>query len=379
MKRKLTDLCSIQYGYAFDSDGFSPDENCPPLVRIRDVKRGYSETFYSGDYPSEYIIHSGDLLVGMDGEFNIARWKSRDALLNQRVCKITAKEGTDEEYLRFSLQKALKEIEERTAFVTVKHLSAKELNKLELDTPVFNEQERIANILCKLELIITKRENELSTLDDLIKAHFVEMFGDPFSNPMNWKRDSFKKASVRLSDGPFGSNLKSEHYSKNGVRVIRLGNIGVRNFLDTDKSFISKEHYESLKKYTCRPGEIVIGTLGDPNLRACIIPDHVGIAINKADCVHFVPKLELLNTQYACQYINCPETLLLAQGMIHGQTRSRISSGQIANMPIMIPPMELQQKFAVFVSQIDKSKSVIQKSLDETQVLFDSLMQKYFG
>ena len=205
------------------------------------------------------------------------------------------------------------------------------------------------------------------------------MFGDPFSNPMGWERISFKQASTRLSDGPFGSNLKSEHYSNTGVRVIRLGNIGVGKFVDEDKSYIPETHYELLKKYTCRSGEIVIGTLGEPNLRACIIPDEIGIAVNKADCVHYIPKPELLDTQFVCQYINCPETLLLAQGMIHGQTRSRVSSGQIAEMPIFVPPISLQKQFSAFVSQVSKSKSAVQKSLGETQLLFDSLMQEYFG
>lgn len=91
--KKLTDICDIQYGYAFDSKCFTEEPLYPPLVRIRDVKRGYSETYYSGDYSEEYLITSGDLLIGMDGEFNIARWKSDRALLNQRVCKLTAKKG----------------------------------------------------------------------------------------------------------------------------------------------------------------------------------------------------------------------------------------------------------------------------------------------
>ena len=84
MRTKLIDLCEIQYGYVFDSKKFSEDSHYIPLIRIRDVKRGFSETFYSGEYPNEYIVHKGNLLIGMDGEFNIARWKSQDALLNQR-------------------------------------------------------------------------------------------------------------------------------------------------------------------------------------------------------------------------------------------------------------------------------------------------------
>ena len=109
----------------------------------------------------------------MDGEFNIARWKGGDALLNQRVCKIVAKEGTNEEYLRFALSKALREIENRTSFVTVKHLSAKELNKLELQVPFLVDQGRIANTLNKIEQVISKRTVELQKLDELIKARFV--------------------------------------------------------------------------------------------------------------------------------------------------------------------------------------------------------------
>ncbi len=167
-----------------------------------------------------------------------------------------------------------------------------------------------------------------------------------------------KNASVRLSDGPFGSNLKSAHYTAKGVRVIRLGNIGCGYFNDADKSFIPEEHYEKLKKYTCRAGEIIIATLGDPNLRACLIPSYVEFGINKSDCVHCIPKANLLNNQFVCQYINCPETLTLASGMIHGQTRARISSGQLADLPIFLPPMNLQEQFAAFVEQTDKSKVV---------------------
>ena len=80
MRIKLPEICNIQYGYAFDSACFSEDERFLPLVRIRDVVRGYSETYYSGDYSDEYIVREGDLLIGMDGEFNIARWRSRNAL-----------------------------------------------------------------------------------------------------------------------------------------------------------------------------------------------------------------------------------------------------------------------------------------------------------
>lgn len=234
--------------------------------------------------------------------------------------------------------------------------AVKDLKQIKIEVPSLSEQDQIVKVLDKLQNLIKMRNDELSALDDLIKARFIELFGDPKSNPMKWRRMTLKQAGIRLSDGPFGSNLKSDHYTNEGVRVIRLGNIGVGKFIDNDKSFVSYEHYKMIEKYTCRAGEIVIGTLGDPNLRACIVPENIEFAINKADCVHYIPKAELLNNYFICQYINCPETLLLASAMIHGQTRARISSGQLAELPIYIPPMELQDQFAAFVAQIDKSK-----------------------
>ena len=91
------------------------------------------------------------------------------------------------------------------------------------------------------------------------------------------------------------------------------------------------------------------------------------------------PKKEILNVVFACQYINCPETLLLASSMVHGQTRTRISSGQIAELPIYLPPLELQEQFAAFVEQTDKSKVAVQNVLTKAETLKKALMQEYFG
>ena len=189
-----------------------------------------------------------------------------------------------------------------------------------------------------------------------LKSQFIEMFGNAQSNEKGWPVMSMKEAAIRLSDGPFGSNLKSEHYRTEGVRVIRLQNICNGYFLDDDKAYVGIEHYEKIKKYTCHAGDIVIGTLGEPNLRACLIPDDIEIAINKADCVHYIPREELLDRQFVCAFINSPATLEMAMGDAHGNTRKRISSGQLAKLPIIIPPMTLQREYATFADQSDKSK-----------------------
>ena len=290
---------------------------------------------------------------------------------------IIPNEGVSVEYLAYALEHM--NLSKYYLGAAIPHIYFKDYCSETLPNHTPEEQAHISHVLGLVSNLIFLRKQQLSKLDELVKSRFIEMFGDPVSNPFRWSTLTMKQASIRLSDGPFGSNLKSEHYTDEGVRVIRLGNIGCGYFNDEDQSYISPEHYATIKKYTCRAGEIVIATLGDPNLRACIVPDNIEYGVNKSDCVHYIPKAEILNNQFVCQYINCPETLSLASGMVHGQTRSRISSGQLADLPIYLPPMDLQQQFAAFVEQTDKSKLEIQKSLEKLETLKKALMQKYFG
>ena len=375
---KLIDICDIQYGYAFDSACFTEDDSYLPLVRIRDVKRGFSETFYSGEYPEEYVIHKGDLIVGMDGEFNIARWKSIDALLNQRVCKLKAKEGTNEEYLRFALVKALKTIEDKTVFVTVKHLSAKELNKLELDMPGIEEQNVRAESMAKLEKVISHRKEELSALDNLIKARFVEMFGNPVTNEKGWNQKQLGEITTKLGSGATPKGGK-EAYQEDGITLIRSMNVHNGLFEYKELAHISEEQATKLDNVTIEENDVLLNITGASVARSCVVPSKILPArVNQHVCIircnqrivpEFLNKL-LIDDNY--------QRLLwsIARG---GATREAITKQQVESLKIIVPPIELQNQFADFVHQVDKSKVAVQKALDETQMLFDSLMQKYFA
>ena len=368
MRVKVGDITKIKTG-KLDANAASEDGEYPFFTCSREPLRISS---YSYDCECVLVAGNGDLNVKYyNGKF--------DAYQRTYIIEDNSNGKLYMPYLYLFMEEYVEELRRQAIGGVIKYIKLGNLTDAAIELPSVEEQKYIVEILFKTKQVLEHREEEIKKLDELIKARFVEMFGGPFQNPKKWKQISFKKAGKRLSDGPFGSNLKSEHYTDNGVRVIRLGNIGVGRFIDDDKSYISEEHYETLRKYTCKAGDIVIGTLGEPNLRACIVPDEVGMAINKADCVHYVPDEDLLNSVFVCQYINCPETLLLAGGMVHGQTRSRVSSGQIAQLPIFIPPIELQNEFADFVEQVDKSKVAVQKALNETQTLFASLMQEYFG
>src|SRR5690606_13505767 len=113
------------------------------------------------------------------------------------------------------------------------------------------EQKRIAAILDKADAIRRKRQQAIQLADDFLRAVFLNMFGDPVTNPKGWPRAALPDVAEKFTDGPFGSNLKSSHYVEEGVRVIRLQNIGVGSLLDDDLAFISEEHYQSLPRNHC--------------------------------------------------------------------------------------------------------------------------------
>ncbi|MGL5936794.1 MAG: restriction endonuclease subunit S, partial [Cetobacterium sp.] len=205
---KLENLVSITSGFAFKSNLFSESEGVP-LIRIRDVVRGVTETFYTGEYSKEFIINNGDILIGMDGDFNRARWKGGRALLNQRVCKIKADESNlCDNYLYHFLPKALDSINEKTHAVTVKHLSVKGIRDIKIPLPPITEQKRIAAILDKADAIRQKRQQAIALADDFLRSVFLDMFGDPVTNPKGW--EVIKLGSCCRFQGGFA--FKSEDY-----------------------------------------------------------------------------------------------------------------------------------------------------------------------
>ena len=168
---KLIDVADIIYGYAFDSKLFNTSGEGRPLIRIRDVNTGFSNTYTTENAPEKYLVRNGDFLIGMDGNFEIVKWANGEALLNQRVCKIIPK-SIKPDYLFYLLSPILKSIENKTHSTTVKHLSAKELNKISFELPNGDQQSKIANELSDLHRMLTLKREALEGLDSLVKSRF---------------------------------------------------------------------------------------------------------------------------------------------------------------------------------------------------------------
>lgn len=376
MEKLLTEVCDIQYGYPFDSSKFSESEGVP-LIRIRDVTRGYSETFTTEKYNPEYLVYDGDLLVGMDGDFNIAKWGKTPALLNQRVCRLLPKSSVDSGYLYYYMSVILKQIEAKTPFVTVRHLSAKELNKVKFFLPPLDEQRKIAAVLDKVSDLIDKRRQQLDKLDEVVKARFVEMFGDCKINPKNWDICKLEDiATVGSSKRVFVEELV-----ESGVPFFRGTEIGAlaEGKKINPELFITTEHYERLCHATGRPE---IGDLLMPSIcsdgRIWIVDSEAPFYFKDGRVlwVHDINKK--FNSVFLLYTLKDRITTDYAS-VASGTTFAELKIFSLKQCKIFDVPLELQNKFAAFAKQADKTKITINHSLEKLEILKKALMQEYFG
>lgn len=341
---------------------------------------------------SHFLLDAGDLVIASSGiSFDDdGMLRTRGAFveehhlplcLNTSTIRFKAKtEVSDLGYLQHWLdsREFREQITKRVTGSAQQNFGPSHLKAIKITLPLLSEQRRIAAILDQADALRAKRREALAQLDSLTRSIFVDMFGDPASNPQHWPWTALGSIASKFSDGPFGSNLKSEHYMDVGVRVVRLQNIGVGEFVDNDKVYISERHFESIKKHECRPGDVLVGTMGDPNLRACILPDSIPLAINKADCVQIRVNSNKANSSFICSLLNHPSTELLAQDLKHGQTRVRISMGSLRSLNVPIPPLHLQNEFAIRLNEVKKLKTSHFNSLAELDALFASLQHRAF-
>lgn len=325
------------------------------------------------------VVPKGTILFSFKLSIGKVAFTGKDIYTNEAIAAILVKDKSkiDNQFLYY----VLKEFDftgTGDKAVMGLTLNQKKLKVLQIPLPPLETQKKIAAILDKADALRQNDKQILKKYDQLTQSIFLDMFGDPVINPKGWEVLNIRKSSLIMRDGPFGSNLKTEHYRPFGVRVIRLKNIGINKFIDLDEAFVSEEHYETISKHTCLPGDVLVATLGDPNVRACKFPKEIDKAINKADCVQIRPNPEVIIDEYLVHLLNLPATLHWVANLLHGQTRTRVSMGQLSTLNIPIPPINLQNQFGTIVEQIEKQKQLTQQSLQKSEELFQSLLQRAF-
>ena len=246
------------------------------------------------------------------------------------------------------------------------------MDKIYITVCTHNEQISIVNKLKRVERIIELRKQELQFLDNLIKARFVEMFGDPISNPMGWdKKPLANECDIVTGNTP---SRKVPEYYGNYIEWIKSDNINTPNaILTTAEEYLSEAGLKVGRSVgagailmTCIAGSLgCIGNVAIANRMVSFNQQINGI----------VPKKN--NTWF--MYILFELSKRRIQSTINMALKGILSKGQLAEMEFIFPPVKLQNEFGDFVEQVNKSKFAVQKALDKTQLLFDSLMQEYFG
>ena len=269
--------------------------------------------------------------------------------------------------------------EQLNTTVTIPSLTKANLLNIEMKLPTLAIQQEIVDRLSKVDELIALRKEQLAKLDQLVKSRFIELFGDPKLNGKGWDSgiiaDYFEvKGGKRIPKGMGYSDTKTNH------PYLRATDMKNETILEDDIHYISEEVFQHIKRYTVNGGDIYLTNVGVNLGMAGVIPQKFDGASLTENAVKLVPKTEkVLDGLFLAHYINSPgiQDYINERKMAVGVPKLAIF--RIETMPLLIPPMEVQQDFIAFIEQTDKSKLAIQQSLDKLETLKKSLMQEYFG
>ena len=375
-RRRLGDIATYINGYPFKPEDRGTEGL--PIIRIQDLTgNAYDLGFYNGSYPKRIEINDGDVLISWSASLGVYIWNRGKALLNQHIFKVVFdKAPVNKDYFVYAVQHKLKEIETKTHGATMKHIVKKDFDNTEIPFPTMDRQAEIAGILSKVATVIEDRRAQLITLDDLIKARFVEMFGDPVSNPKKWHMVELGT----LTEVGSSKRIFEKEYVPDGIpfyRTKEIVELSKGNQISTEL-FISRERFDEIKQQYGAPkaGDLLISAVGTIGVIWIVdgkndfyFKDGNLIRVDgssKFNSVYMKSVLEYLISEYKKQ-------------MSSGTAYAALTISGLTGMKVYDAPLDLQNEFSAFVTQIDKSKFAVQKSLEETQKLFDSLMQQYFG
>ncbi len=310
--------------------------------------------------------------------------KLADDIFSTGFCAVHAKEGVLTNrclYYLLTSELFLAQKDKHCAGATQKAITNTGLSKITIKVPGLTDQESIANQLDAVSDIITKRQQELIALDDLIKARFVEMFGS--INDNRYEKRTLPEIVLKNKDsikrGPFGGALKKEDFVESGYLVYEQRH-AIHDDFEYAKYYITKEKYENMIGFKVVPGDLIISCSGVTLGRIAEIPKGAKEGIINQALLKLSLDPEVMLNPFFIQQFRGDEIQEVLFGFRRGSGIPNMPSmGEVKAVEFICPPIDLQRQYCTFVTQVDKSKVVVQKALDKVQLLFDSLMQEYFG
>ena len=372
--KRLGDIATYVNGYAFKPSDWS--DAGLPIIRIQDLTgTSYQTNKYNGNYYSKYEIKNGEVLISWSASLGVYVWSGTTALLNQHIFKVVFdKVEVDKDFFVHQVASVLRKATSEVHGATMKHLTKPVFDALPFYLPSIEKQKEISAVLNNIVGIINNRKQQLQQLDELVKARFVEMFGDP--------------TDIRLSRVPLIEYVENTKYGtsqppkfdENGCfKFIRATNIKSGHINEKDMLFISKEESEKIGKCKLNGGEIIIVRSGANTGDTCVITDEYKGQYAGYDIIVTL-KTDKLNPVFLNELINIPQYMkTVVKPLTARSAQPHLNTQQVQSLPILVVDIDKQNEFAAFVEQVDKSKVAVQKALNEAQTLFDSLMQEYFG
>ena len=379
---RLGDVATYINGYAFKPE--DRGKTGLPIIRIQDLTgNSYDLGFYDGKYPERIEINNGDVLISWSASLGVYVWDRGKALLNQHIFKVEFdKKKIDKNYFVYAVRRKLDEMASKTHGATMKHIVKKDFDSTLIPFPSLDEQKTIATNLDRISRIIDVRNKELQKLDELIKARFVELFGDPKLNPKKWDVVNISEVvGGKVSNGFFA---KRDDYCDDGnIRVLGVANIVNRMYSNLEDLPRTNADDKDIEKFEVKYGDMLFcrsSLVAEGIGKASIIPEDVQENI-LFEC--HVIRLPLDLSKCVPEFMQTLSTTDYFRNQVISQsktaTMTTIGQDGILKTDIILPPIDMQKEFYDFVKQVDKSKVAVKKALAEAQLLFDSLMQQFFG
>lgn len=298
--------------------------------------------------------------------------------LPQQLCGaayIIPSENVDINYLAYAMENM--NLAKYYTGATIPHIYFKDYQKEKLPLPPLEEQRRIAALLDKVSDLIAKRRAQLDKLDLMVKARFVEMFYNT-TEVKKWPNVTIADISVDMRTGPFGSVLHHNEFVDKGVFVLGIDNAVENRFSYNRMRYITEEKYQQLKRYTVKPGDVIITIMGTVG-RSAVIPDDMPRAINTKHLACLtIDKEQALPDFVCCAFQIHPGIREQLTGQAKGAIMDGLNLTIIKKLQFNLPPLSLQNEFVVFYKRVGSIKCRIDNSLDKLETLKKALMQRYF-
>ena len=297
------------------------------------------------------------------------------ACTNQAIAGITIKNQSEAltDYLYYFLKSKKSHVTSLGRGVAQNNINLSILRNFEVPIPALSMQKQIVDVLNKAEKIIEARQRQLQKLDELVKARFIELFGT------ETEFDKWPCCTIGdVADVCVGVVIKpTQYYTDKGIPAFRSLNIGEMHVKDSDWVYFTEEGHQKNQKSVVHKNDVLVVRSGAPGT-ACVATEKYD-GYNAVDIIIAHPDNSKVNSIFLAAFTNMPHGMNQIRERTGGAAQQHFNVGGYKAMRLIMPSIELQNQYAAFAEQTDKSKVAVQKALDEAQLLFDSLMQKYFG